>query len=85
MCCQGARFRNSDRDCLTRREIEYLEFCASRMPIPPLHDDVKLASLRILEHLVDARTLVAALGTADTGIVILLDYLPAPPVGDTHI
>ena len=47
-----------------------------------LYDDVKLAPLRILEHLVEARAPVTALGTADTGIVILRDDLPAPPFGD---
>jgi hypothetical protein len=48
----------------------------------PSHDDIELAPLRILEHLVEAGTPVAALGTADTRIVILLDDLPAPPFGD---
>src|SRR5215469_15530449 len=48
----------------------------------PGHDHIKLAPLRILEHLVEARTLIAALGTADTRVAVLLDHLPAPPLGD---
>ena len=37
---------------------------------------------RILEHLVEAWTPVAALSTADTRVAVLLDHLPAPPLGD---
>ena len=48
----------------------------------PGHDHIKLAPLRILEHLVEAWTPVAALGTADTCVAVLLDHLPAPPFGD---
>jgi hypothetical protein len=44
--------------------------------------DVELAPGRILEHLGEARTPIAAFGTADTGIVILLDDVPAPVLGD---
>src|SRR5262249_46592436 len=48
----------------------------------PGHDDVKLASGCILEHLVEAWTPIAALRAADASIVILLDHLPAAPLGD---
>src|SRR5215471_16161719 len=46
------------------------------------HDDVELAPGRILEHLVEAWTSVAALGAADTRIAVLLDDVPATPFGD---
>jgi hypothetical protein len=32
--------------------------------------------------MVEAWTPVAALGTADTRVAVLLDHLPAPPLGD---
>ena len=48
----------------------------------PRHDDVELAPGRILKHLVETWTSIAALRAADTGVVILLDHLPAPPFGD---
>src|SRR5262249_14195220 len=48
----------------------------------PGHDHIKLAPLRILEHLIEAWTPVAALSTADTRVAVLLDHLPAPPFGD---
>jgi hypothetical protein len=35
----------------------------------------------LLEHLVEARTPIAALGTADASIAVLLDDLPAPSLG----
>src|SRR6516225_4358743 len=48
----------------------------------PGHDHVKLAPLRIIEHLVEAWTPVTALGTTDASVVILLDHLPTSPLGD---
>jgi hypothetical protein len=42
----------------------------------------ELAPGRILEHLIEAWTAIAALSPADTGVVVLLDNLPAPPLGD---
>ena len=48
----------------------------------PRHDDVELAPGRILEHLVEAWTPIAALGTTDASVVILLDHLPTSPLGD---
>src|SRR5215471_8736853 len=34
------------------------------------------------KHLVEARTPIAALSTADTCVAVMLDHLPAPPLGD---
>jgi len=48
----------------------------------PRHDDVELAPGRILEHLVEAWTLIAALCAANACITVLLDDVPAPPFGD---
>ena len=46
----------------------------------PAHDNIELAPLGIFEHLVQAGTLIAPLGPADTGIPIYLDDLPASRV-----
>src|SRR6516225_1871271 len=48
----------------------------------PRHDDVELAPGRILEHLVEAWTPIAALCAANACITVLLDDVPAPPFGD---
>src|SRR6516164_6884500 len=48
----------------------------------PRHDDVELAPGRILKHLVEVWTPIAALCAADTGIAVLIDDDPAPPFGD---
>src|SRR5262249_34949310 len=46
----------------------------------PRHDDIELAPASILQHLVEAGTLVAALGAADASILIARNHLPAPPL-----
>ena len=48
----------------------------------PRHDDVELAPGRILKHLVEAWTPIAALCAAYTRVAVLLDHLPTPPFGD---
>jgi hypothetical protein len=47
----------------------------------PTHH-IELASRRIVEYLVEAWTPIAALGTADASVVILLDHQPVSPLGN---
>jgi hypothetical protein len=48
----------------------------------PCHYNVEGAALRILKHLVEARTVIAALRAANPGITILPDDLPSPALCD---
>ena len=48
----------------------------------PGHDDVELAPAGVLEHRVEPRALVSALGAADAGIRVDMDHGPSPPLGD---
>src|SRR5258706_6381399 len=48
----------------------------------PCHDNAKLALAGVLEHLIQARTILAALGTADPCILICLDNFPSAPLSD---
>ena len=48
----------------------------------PAHAQVKPASHGVLEHLVERRALIPALGAADAGVLVRLDDLPATMSGD---
>lgn len=56
-----------------------------RAPKPvysPGHHDIEFAVAGIFEHLIEARTLIAALAAANASIAIDLDNLPASTLGN---
>src|SRR5262249_13202739 len=48
----------------------------------PGHDNVELAPARVLQHGVQARTLITALGAADARIAVGLDHGPSAALGN---
>src|SRR4051794_34969021 len=63
-------------------QAEQVHEAASQAIDRPSGDHVELAAGNRLHQLTQPSTLVAALGTRDTGVLVDLDYLPAVPVGD---